>query len=280
MAPRRRSSDAEIDERLHLLIATHPTWTAAQVRREAIKMALAQLRPELSAGGLAEAVRAALLDPAKVPDGIPAQRTIQRWMRDASETGAQDDELWSLESGTPEEAAIVLGLLEDYAYTREMGGLGMPGSTARPTRRQAEMMVRIRRAFPRRQSTDLDDSDVVWMGMLAALGPSVMRMVEDWLAYGAWSREGRARLGAAIARGSINPATEHLATMRLLAPLGVSADEPIEDQVESAMASAANVGRQWEAGREDRERADQQELEERQELWRQERQEQERQEQP
>lgn len=142
------------------------------------------------------------------------------------------------------------------------------------------MMVRIRRAFPRRQSTDLDDSDVVWMGMLAALGPSVMRMVEDWLAYGAWSREGRARLGAAIARGSINPATEHLATMRLLAPLGVSADEPIEDQVESAMASAANVGRQWEAGREDRERADQQELEERQELWRQERQEQERQEQP
>jgi hypothetical protein len=62
-------------------------------------------------------------------------RTVERYMRGAPE---EAPEAWSLLSGSPEDAALVLEIIPSLGRRR-------------PTKTQAEVYVRIRRAYPARR---------------------------------------------------------------------------------------------------------------------------------
>lgn len=131
-----------------MLAIKHGNWSARQVYRELLRMNGHD--PE-----------------AEAPAGFPSLRTIQRALHRLNDDTPQGDE-WSLLDGSPEDARVVLGYLLAF--------LNLLQPARRPTRQEAELIVRIAAANP-----ELNELEVCWLAVWGARGRAQRRHVEDLL---------------------------------------------------------------------------------------------------
>ncbi|HEY3547460.1 MAG TPA: hypothetical protein VGK17_15420 [Propionicimonas sp.] len=144
----RNSADGPIQDQAVRLAIQHGNWSARQVYRELLRMNGHD--PE-----------------AEPPTGFPSLRTIQRAIQRLSDDTPADEE-WSMLDGSPEEARTVLHHLLAF--------LDLLQPARRPTRQEAELIVRIAAADP-----TLNEKEVCWLAVWAARGRAQRRDVEDLL---------------------------------------------------------------------------------------------------
>ena len=144
----RNSADGPIQDQAAMLAIKHGNWSARQVYRELLRMNGHD--PE-----------------AEPPTGFPSLRTIQRAIQRLSDDTPADEE-WSMLDGSPEEARVVLHHLLAF--------LGLLQPARRPTRHEADLIVRIAAADP-----TLNEKEVCWLAVWAARGRAQRRDVEDLL---------------------------------------------------------------------------------------------------
>ena len=121
----RNSVDGPIQDQAVMLAIKHGNWSARQVYRELLRMNGHD--PE-----------------AEPPTGFPSLRTIQRALQRLNDDTPQGEE-WSLLDGSPEDARVVLGYLLAF--------LNLLQPARRPTRQEAELIVRIAAANPELNET-------------------------------------------------------------------------------------------------------------------------------
>lgn len=211
-----RNSDGPIQDQAVMLALRHGNWSAKQVFRELLRMNGHD--PE-----------------AEPPIGFPSLRTIQRAMQRLNDDTHPDDE-WSILDSSPEDARIVLYHLLAF--------LDLLQPARRPTRQEAELIVRIAAVDPR-----LNELEVCWLAVWAARGRGQRRHVEDLL--GPFQHRGNSESDAFIyqrlvERGVIDANLYALLSVQTLDPVESSGTptglerEDVE-RAEAAMPRLKNV---------------------------------------
>jgi hypothetical protein len=164
MTPRRRrTADGTVADLVLVLTIRHPGWTAAQILNEIQRQ---HVGPEGS---------------------LPSLRTVQRYMAQVQPSGSEPGaELWSLLDGSPDDAALISGMLLDFSFIRGMmpirdGDGPSRLASRRPTRLQADLILRIRRVGP-----DLAGPAVAWLALLGSSSDRGREYLEDYLACTPW----------------------------------------------------------------------------------------------
>jgi hypothetical protein len=170
----RRLDDTNYGQELRAIASANPDWRPAEIY-EALRK------------------RHGLEELAPRPDGFPSVRAVQSLIKRSRRTDVSG--AWTLLEGDPEDAALVVPVLQAFdrtARSRQQRG---------PTKAEAEVIARIRRARP---------DYTVWsqirnLATLVCAFPDQLAKAEDWLAYEPWLDNGDQLIDAAAA-GAVEPA--------------------------------------------------------------------------
>ncbi len=168
----RRLADTNYGQEVRSIAASNPAWEPTQIYEE--------LRTR---HGLR------VLD--SRPDDFPALRAVQSFLQ---RTRTKDESVaWTILSSPPEDTALVLPVLRAF-------NLSAKSRKRRPTVREAEIIMRIRRSYP-----DVPFGALVFLASVGAASPEDLASVEDYVAHEPWKDNGDG-LKTAAADGMVDSA--------------------------------------------------------------------------